>query len=207
VPQLIGFYRELIRRIRAVDPSRIVFLEGSDWARRYEDLQALADLPWVLSVHFYEPVTFTFHLHPLSSYGGDAEKGCGKAAMKEWLQAVSVFARRTQRPVIVSEFGLNYRGDHFGETVWLKDFLSCARRELFHWTYWTWKAVKVDTFPDGIWSYLRNPLWVNRQGPGRGWEQYTQTWRQHRGAMARSWRTEQFVRNAPIAGVLKEACA
>jgi hypothetical protein len=206
VSQLIGFYRELIQRIRAVDPQRIIFLEGYDWARRYEELEALADLPWVLSVHFYEPVAFTFHLQPLSHYGRKTEEGRTKLAMEGWLQSVSAFARRTQRPVIVSEFGLNYRGGHFGETAWLRDFLSCSRQERFHWTYWTWKAVKVDTFPDGIWSYLQNPLWVNRQGPRRGWEQYAEIWRQQHQVMARSWRTDQFVRNDPIANLLKEAC-
>ena len=71
----------------------------------------------------------------------------------------------------------------------------------FHWTYWTYKAVKNNIFPDGIFSYLKNPPWVNRAGPLTGWETYHLHWAESRREIIRSWRTEQYQANKVILDV------
>ncbi len=59
--------------------------------------------------------------------------------------------------------------------------------------------------PDGIYSYVENPPWVNRLGPVTGWDTFKLCWKDHQKAMARSWHTDCFQVNTPILKVLKNA--
>jgi len=108
-------------------------------------------------------------------------------------------------PIFCGEFGVNARRGDFGEDRWLKDVLECFNDFGFHWTYWTYKAVKNSAFPDGVYSYVNNPSWVNRSGPLAGWDTYKQCWPKQQKAMTRSWRTDQFRANAEILKILKNA--
>ncbi|PJC47617.1 MAG: hypothetical protein CO035_06010, partial [Candidatus Omnitrophica bacterium CG_4_9_14_0_2_um_filter_42_8] len=46
-----------------------------------------------------------------------------------------------------------------------------------HWAYWTYKAMANSAFPDGIYQYLGNPSWINRQGPVYGFENFYTLWK------------------------------
>ena len=75
----------------------------------------------------------------------------------------------------------------------------------FHWTYWVYKAVKNNIFPDGLFSYMENPLWVNRSGPLLGWGTYHLHWKDKKSKMIDSWDTDAFKANTKILDVLKNA--
>ena len=81
--------------------------------------------------------------------------------------------------------------------------MICFKEFGFHWTYWTYKAVKSGIFPDGLFSFIKNPPWVNRAGPLTGWDTYHLHWPQLKKDIVRSWRTDQFKINAPILKVLR----
>jgi len=202
IKALNTFYHKVIKAIRGVDPHHILFIEGNKWARDVDCLEDVTDNNWALSIHFYDPFEFGFNLVPHLKY---PMKGYDKTNAAVTLRGYQKHAERRGVPVFVGEFGVNYREGHFGEDKCLQDVLECFEGCGFHWTYWTFKAVKNAVFPDGIFSYYHNPLWVNRHGPKTGWENFAACWPKYKDAMIASWRTEEFRENAKISAVLKKA--
>jgi len=107
--------------------------------------------------------------------------------------------------VYVGEFGVNAREGVYGEDIYLRDLLKVFNDRGFHWTYWTYKAVKSHMFPDGIYGYRPNTPWVNRQGPKSGWDTWAALWPKHKKDMIASWRTKAFAPNARVLAELKKA--
>jgi len=72
--KLNRFYKELIKRIRAIDRNHILFVEGNHWATDLKCLDDIEDDNYCLSVHTYEPLEFTFNFHPHLSYPSSSKK-------------------------------------------------------------------------------------------------------------------------------------
>lgn len=203
---LNSFYRQLIKRIRKIDKNHILFIEGNNWAMDLNCLEEFDDDNLALSIHTYQPLDFTFnfiqHLsYPLRSKSSKWNKATTKKLMTRYCD----IARKRQRPIFVGEFGVNYRQGVYGEDKWLEDTLKCFGEFGFSWTYWTYKAVKNSIFPDGLFSYMGNPAWVNRQGPFMGWAAYSRCWPKKCNSMISSWRTNSFKKNEKVLKVLKDA--
>ncbi|MEW5894256.1 MAG: glycoside hydrolase family 5 protein [Candidatus Omnitrophota bacterium] len=201
--QLNCFYQELIKAVRMVDRNHILFVEGNRWAIDLDCLRDFDDDNWAYSIHFYHPIEFTFNLtqelkYPLRSEHG----GFDKSTLRGMTAAYEKFSKK--RPVFVGEFGVHSRQGIYGEDLWLIDLLDCFEEADFHWTYWTYKAVKNYMFPDGIFSYFPNDPWVHRQGPKSGWDTWADCWPTMKTKMIRSWQTKNFKANESVAGVLKK---
>ena len=202
------FYQKLIEDIRKVDPHHIIFAEGNSWATDLSCLDTVSDPNLVYSVHAYDPLDFTFNFVPGLRYplkGANLDASFTKASLRRILSRHRDFAESRQRPLLVGEFGVNYRDGLYGEDRWLKDILDIFYEFDFHWTYWTYKAVKNHVFPDGVFSYYGNPNWVRREGPLLGWDNYAATWPRHSEAMIRSWRTQNFKPNRRLISIIKKA--
>lgn len=198
------FYKNVIKAIREVDQNHILFIEGNTWAQDVKCLEKFDDDNYVLSIHHYVPLEFTFNLvpeltYPLKSKGWnwDIKTSC------DILTRVANVAKSHGVPIFVGEFGVNARSGKYGEDKWLSDILKCFKNLNFHWTYWTYKAVKNYAFPDGVYSYYENPAWVNRQGPDLGWETYPKQWPINARGMIESWKTRNFRANEEILKTLK----
>lgn len=202
VHRLNDFYKNVIKSIRRVDRKHILFVEGNKWAQDLDCLDHFEDDNLALSVHYYIPLEFTFNFVPHMSY---PLKKFKKDAMKKFLDQYARIAQKRRCPVLVGEFGVNVRQGIYGEEKWVKDAVSCFNESGFHWTYWTYKAVKNSMFPDGIYSFMDNPPWVNRPGPLQGWETWHLHWTKCRKEMVRSWETKSFVCNEHILKVLQDA--
>ncbi|MCK5580729.1 MAG: glycoside hydrolase family 5 protein [Candidatus Omnitrophica bacterium] len=200
VKKLNQFYARVIKSIRKVDKNHILFIEGNNWATDIACLDDFDDDNLALSIHFYQPLDFTFNFVPQLSY---PLKGFHKATIRKMVQGYARLAKKRARPVLVGEFGVNARAGLYGEDLWLKDTLACFEEAGFHWTYWTYKAVKNSVFPDGVFSYRGNPPWVNRPGPKLGWDNYAECWPKQKKEMASSWQTKSFAENKEILKVLK----
>ncbi len=200
------FYCEVIDAIRVVDGNHILFVEGNLWATDLACVQKFDDNNLVLSVHFYHPIDFVFNFVPQLSYPLYYQGvRWHKAHIKRSLRVYQHVARHHGAPIFVGEFGVNARENVYGDADWLRDVLSCFNELNFHWTYWTYKAIKNAMFPDGMYSYRDNPAWVNRQGPKSGWDTYAKLWSAHHDAMVASWGTEYFNPNKEVLSVLKNA--
>lgn len=201
------FYEKLIKRIRRVDRHHILFVEGNKWATDADCLKRFDDDNWALSIHTYQPIDFTFNLVAGLSYPlNDQGAFWNKKSLRKTLSNYAAKSRSWQVPVFVGEFGVNAREGLYREGEWVKDMLECFGEFGFHWTYWTYKAIKNSIFPDGIFSYRANPPWVNRQGFLTGWETYAQLWPQKKQEIMESWRTKHFTPNKEIVKVISDAC-
>ena len=201
---LNALYQRLARAIRRVDPHHLLIVEGNRWATDLECLDPIPDGNLLLSVHFYEPLDFTFNFVPHQRYPGS-----GGLMTREGLARIldrhQRVAARWDAPVLVGEFGVNYRGGVYGEDEWLRDALALFAERGFHWTYWTYKAVKNAVFPDGLLSYYENPDWVRRSGPVLGWDNYARCWPRQKKAMLSSWHSRNFQPNAAVQRVIRQA--
>ncbi|MBZ0167793.1 MAG: glycoside hydrolase family 5 protein, partial [Candidatus Omnitrophica bacterium] len=203
--KLNRFYRQAIQRIREVDPRHMIFVEGNNWAQDLACLDVFDDDNYALSIHNYEPLDFTFNFVPFLRYPlRHPQKPWNKTILTANLQRYARISAERKVPIFVGEFGINAREGIYGEDLWLKDTLTAYEKFGFHWTYWTYKAIKNFTFPDGLYSYRDNPQWVHREGPVTGWDTYHRLWTESQRKMAASWRTAAFVPNEPLINVIKK---
>ena len=202
---LNAYYQECIQTIRSVDKNHILFIEGNRWATDIACLDNFDDENYCLSIHTYEPMDFTFNYVPHLNYPSLKKNRVYNAmTMRKHLEQYHRVAQERQKPVFVGEFGVNTRAGLHGEEKCLEDHLILFREYDFHWTYWTYKAVKNATHPDGIYSYKENPAWVNRGGPLMGWQTYHLHWESSKRDMIQSWDTDQFQENIHIYDTLKK---
>ncbi len=200
------FYKILIKRIREIDKNHILFIEGNKWATDIDCLDQFQDDNLALSIHYYQPIDFVFNFVPFLSYPSKCKNGvCNKSVIKKSIEYYAKIARKRSIPVFVGEFGVNYRENRYGEVNWLKDVLECFEQFDFHWTYWTYKAIKNASFPDGVFSYYNNVPWVNRQGVKTGWETYQDLWPKEKAKIIESWDTKNFRPNTKILSTFKNA--
>ncbi len=200
------FYKQAIKSIRGVDKNHVLFVEGGRWAQDLDCLDHFDDDQIVYSVHSYEPLNFTFNFVPQLKYPLKSKQGVyNKNTIKKLLSKYRAFADRRDTTIYVGEFGVHYREGLYNEDKWLADALSCFNDYGFHWTYWTYKAVKHHMFPDGVYSYYDNPPWVNRPGPIYGWHNYSRLWRSRKKDIVDSWRTKHFRVNEKVLKELKHA--
>ncbi len=202
VKLLNEFYREVIKAIRSVDKNHILFVEANRWAQDVEALDDFSDDNLVYSIHFYEPLEYTFNFVPFLKY---PLSGWDKKVMRRRLEGYYQFSKIKQRPIHVGEFGVHYREGLYNECEYLKDELKCFNDFGFHWNYWTYKAVKNYMFPDGIFSYYPNSLWVHRPGPVTGWHRWKEFWPKERKSMVSSWNTKAFNINTHVIEQLQKA--
>lgn len=201
---LAKFYQDLIKVIRRVDRNHIIFVEGNRWSQDTTPLEGLSDDNLVASIHFYEPLEFTFNFVPFLKYPLKSSSGAWhKPQLRKRLEEYARFSKKYGRPIHVGEFGVNYRQGLYAEDVYLKDVLNCFKELGFHWNYWTYKAVKNNAFPDGVYSYYPNSPWVSRHGPRMGWDTYAALWPEKKNEIIESWHTSSFSLNTHVLEALR----
>ena len=205
--QVKDLYEKVTKEIRDTDKKHIIFLEGGTWSQVLEHIGEPFTDSLSYSIHFYHPLEFTFNFQKGLKYPGDILGERWDAdAIKNRLENYYNYSIKWNVPIFVGEFGINSRCEGcYGELGWVRDTLSCFKEFDFHWTYWTYKSAANSVFPDGIYQYLKNPAWINRQGPVYGWENYYTLWKSHKKEIAESWKTENYIKNNPLAEVIHNA--
>lgn len=203
VRRLKKFYNQAIEAIRQVDKKHIIFLEGSLWAQNIDFLGEPIGENIAYSIHFYQPLDFSFNFRPDFSYPGRINgQYWNKKKIRSYLKHYYEKAKEWKVPIYVGEFGINYRRGCSGELEYLKNTLEIFEEFGFHWAYWTYKAVCNRIYPDGIYQYFENPPWVNRAGLIQGWETFSCLWKKKKKEIVSSWRTESFKKNKEITSPL-----
>jgi aryl-phospho-beta-D-glucosidase BglC (GH1 family) len=200
------FYARVIKEIRKVDKNHILFLEAHNYGQNLKILGQPKGKNIAYSIHVYQPINFTFNFQPHLSYPGKIDgKYWGKKRVYDYIAQYQKLSEKWQVPIFVGEFGINYRSPkRYGELRYLGDVLDCFRKFGFHWTYWSYKAIAGDLYPDGIWQYLPNSAWVKREGPILGWENFYSLWKTHNTQIAASWKTNKFRENKYISRLLSK---
>ncbi len=198
-------YTNIIKRVRAVDKQTLIYLEGHLWSQRIDFLKHFVQNDIGVSIHFYHPLNYCFNFTPLMTYPGKIEGGTwNKNTLARIVKPYADFARKHKCKMFVGEFGINWRGGHFGEIQWLEDILDLFDQHRFDYTYWTYKAMANDVFPDGIYQYLPNSKYICREGPLSGFESYAGHWKTEQDKITDFWLTKNFTANKEMIAVLRK---
>lgn len=199
------FYREVIKRIKAIDSRHLLFLEGNRWAQKVSFLGDLVEENVCVSIHTYEPLDYTFNFTPFYKFPGKVTGTLwNPGKIYRYLKPYAEFASTYKARIYVGEFGINWRGGHWGELDWLGNILKCFEELGFGYTYWTYKAVSQNSFPDGIYQYIPNNNYIRRQGHIFGWENYLSLWKSQKNNIVDFWRTRNYTANQAIISKLKQ---
>lgn len=199
------FYAKAVKKIRAIDKKHRIFLEGNLWATRIDFLSDLSDDGITISIHAYEPLSYTFNFSPFLKYPGTINaETWNTARIARYLAPYADFARKYKTRIFVGEFGINWRGGFWGEAKWLEAMLKAFDTGGFDYTYWTYKAVAGHAFPDGLYQFLPNNQFVRREGPVFGWENYITLWKKEKRHLIDFWKTGNFTPNQKIIAKLRQ---
>ncbi|OQX88170.1 MAG: hypothetical protein B6D55_01295 [Candidatus Omnitrophica bacterium 4484_70.2] len=204
VALLKDFYKKLVKRIKAIDKKHTIILEGNLWAQKIDFLRDLVEENIMVSIHTYHPLSFTFNFVPGLRYPGKIDGVFwDKDRLYKYLEPYYRFSQENKVEILVGEFGLNWRDSFYGEALYLTQILEIFEEFNFSYTYWTYKAIKGYTFPDGIYQYLPNSKYVKREGPVQGWENYFQWWKKEKAGIISFWRGENYSPNQGVIDILE----
>lgn len=204
VSRIRDFYRQVVRRIKKIDSSHTIYLEGNTWAQQIDFLEDVLDDGVAVSIHTYQPLLYTFNYSPGLKFPGIVEnQSWNKKKVCAYLEPYAKFSQKHKVDIFVGEFGINWRGGQYGELAWLDDILTVYDDFGFGYCYWTYKAVANHVFPDGVLQYTANGPFVRREGPVYGWENYPSAWKSHKAALCETWKSSNYTENKPIARLLK----
>ncbi|MCM8791521.1 MAG: glycoside hydrolase family 5 protein [Candidatus Omnitrophica bacterium] len=203
--QLKELYEGVTREIRDVDQKHMILLEGNMFGKRLGFLGKPSDSNTAFSVHAYLPIDYVFGLEKDLIYPGRAHNIMWTKGRIELIaRPYHMLQQKLGVPIFIGEFGVHWRGGHYGETRWVEDVVSIFEGFGWSWAYWTYKSVANGIQPDGIFRYTKNPPWVNRNGPATGMETFAACWPKYRSQMISSWRTKNFVLNEKLLAVLEK---
>jgi len=197
-------YAGIIKAIRKNDPRTTILLEGHQWAQKIDVLKDLLGEHVAISIHCYEPYTFTFYFDRGARYPGKIDRIIwNKDHLRALLETYARFSNQHGVGIHVGEFGINNRHNQFGEVDWLDDMLALFQEYGFAWSYWTYKTLSPPIYPSGILEYQDHNLSVRREGPLFGWETYPSMWKTHRKLIRHGWNTKNFTENRALLDILK----
>jgi len=200
------FYKAAIKSIRGIDTRHLIFLEGNNYAQEIYFLEELIDEKVHISIHTYQPLSFVFNFTPFISFPGKIDgQFWDEEAISKYLEPIYKFSRKYKVKIFVGEFGVNWRGGLWGELGWLESILKTFDDFGFGYTYWTYKAIANNCFPDGLYQYIENNEYIKREGPDYGWENYLSRWGREKARIADFWLSENFSANAKLTSVLKKS--
>jgi endoglucanase len=142
-------FREALDQIRTSNPKRTVLIGTAPWG----GLDGVANLDWpddeylILTVHYYNPFTFT---HQGASWVGEnANEWLGtewndtqverETIMSEFAYTKE-FAQQHNIPVNVGEFGAYSTADIDSRVRWTTFLARWFEQQGFSWTYWEFSA-------------------------------------------------------------------
>ncbi len=169
---LARVYQRCIKAIRAQKDRHILFLEGTVWSDDFSGLDTIEGEQLAYSPHFYKPSPFTFNVELDITYPGRIQKThWDKQTLRKNLQGFAQLGKKTKRPILIGEFGVNTRCSVcHAETRWVRDCVDLFNEFGFHWTYWAYKVLSSHMHPSGLLRYPQNPVWFRREGNRVGWE-------------------------------------
>lgn len=198
-------YDRVTKEIRDADAGHIIFLEGNQYGQRLHCLGKPEDKNTAFSAHAYLPVDFVFNFERDLVYPGTVNgMPWSRKQLELMARGYQILQEIVGVPLLIGEFGVNWRGGHYGEARWVEDMIGIFEKFGWSWTYWTYKSVANAVQPDGIFRYTKNPAWVNRNGPVYGWETFSSHWMKEKMNMAASWRTENFDINEKLLAVVEK---
>jgi aryl-phospho-beta-D-glucosidase BglC (GH1 family) len=152
VDRINGLYARIISVIRKNRDDHILFIEPNMWAANFDGIKKPEDDNFAWSIHFYQPINFTFNWDPLL-------KCPGKKEIKNFLEPFRGIQNKHNVPIFVGEFGVASRCPECNaELKWVERTLSVFREFGWSWSYWTYKSVAGMLVPDGLYRIFNHEM-------------------------------------------------
>ena len=206
VKLLKGVYQQTVDIIRSVGDPHIIFLEGNNWGMDLDFLEEIKGDNLAISAHFYQPIEFTFRWLPDTKYPGTIlGKKWNKKELREIIKKCANLAKKVKRPLLVGEFGVASRCACCGrEFQWVNDVVDLFEEFGVHWTYWTYKAVRKMSLPDGLFQLTDSTGIIGNEADISGVENFYKILGWRRNEFYRIWKTKNFKLNQFLYDTLKE---
>lgn len=158
IKRLKEIYLRIIGEIRSIDKSHIIFIEGNQWAQKFEmlDDEVYGD-NIVYSPHYYCNAAVQDWDYPGETDGFFYDRHF----MESEMDSRDSWIRQKNRPVWVGEFGVRRLGNLSGKNQALKDYLEIFESRGESWCYWNFKDLKV-----------RGPLCLREES---AWAEFTKS--------------------------------
>jgi len=143
-----GLLDAAIDTIRALQPRRTLVVGTSPWGGLggLASLSLPADTNLIVTVHYYEPHSFT---HQGASFEEGANQWLGtpwratpaqRAVMDQDLAAVKDWSSEHNRPVFMGEFGTYYRADSVSRALWTEYMTRKMDSSGISWALWNFSS-------------------------------------------------------------------
>jgi len=139
------YLSEALAVIRESNPRRIVIVGTAEWG----GLAALSklslpeiDTNLIVTVHYYEPFTFT---HQGAEWVADSDAWLGttwmattaeKHDIEEDFDQIKAWADAHHRPIFIGEFGAYSKADMTSRAAWTGYIVNQCQQREFSWAYW-----------------------------------------------------------------------
>jgi hypothetical protein len=149
--KLRRIYREATRRIRRVDPHRLVIWANINrWSLWYDPQRpggfVRSDSPGVAyTFHFYQPGKFTHPRpgrKPITYPGRINGRPFHRGLLDELLRPFVRFARQVEAPLWVGEFGVSRNVPGTSDAAWAADLIDLFESYGFSWSYYRYKNMR-----------------------------------------------------------------
>jgi aryl-phospho-beta-D-glucosidase BglC (GH1 family) len=154
------FYRRVTEAIRAIDSDHILFLEGNNYSRDFDVLDAPFDSNTVYSSHNYVEPGLNDVVYP----GPMGDKQYDSEHLEEAYRKGNTWLAAHNVPTWVGEWGsLFFSPERFGDRLHVDaDMLDIFEHYQHHWTIWTYKDIgmmgPVYVRPDSEWMRRTLPV-------------------------------------------------
>ncbi|WP_165456810.1 glycoside hydrolase family 5 protein [Aquabacterium lacunae] len=131
-----------LKRIRLIDPRRIVIFGADDWSSiaGLEASNPVDDVNVIYTVHVYDPFLFTHQgaswVKPTRPVGVSCCDYAQIALIRNRIFRISRWSKTYGRPVFVGEFGSINIADHKSRIEYTSTFVALAREYRIPWFYW-----------------------------------------------------------------------
>ena len=202
--QISDYYEKVIKAIRDIDKRHIIWLEGNIWSQKVDFLAPFIKPGIEISMHSYAPLSYGYNYTPSLKFPcySDGEFWTSDK-IKKHLKKYFDFAKKHGTSIFCGEFGINWRGGHYGERKWLHAMLGSFKKFGFDYTLWSYKDYANYLFPSGLYWCVKNTKYIRREGPIYGFETYIDGWKKDKKEIINLWRTDKsFVINKDYADIM-----
>ncbi|MCL2484559.1 MAG: glycoside hydrolase family 5 protein [Endomicrobia bacterium] len=202
--QILDYYKKVIKAIRDVDEQHIIWLEGNLWSQDIDFLAPLIKPGIEISMHSYAPLDYVYNYTPTLKFPCNSNgEFWTKDKIKKHLKKYFDFAKKYNTNIFCGEFGINWRGGHYGEKEWLDAMLGSFKSFGFDYTLWSYKEYAGYLFPSGLYWCVKNTNYIKREGPVYGFETYINGWKKDKKEIIDLWRTDKsFIINKDYAKIV-----
>jgi endoglucanase len=139
---------DVLTVIRRSNPHRAVVIGPANYNhfRALDQLELPADRDLIVTVHYYEPFSFTHQGANWITPSRETDIGYSWGTPPEQAEVtrdfdnIAAWSQSHQRPILIGEFGAYEKGDMTSRAAWTGTVARAAEGRGFAWSYWQFES-------------------------------------------------------------------